>query len=411
MSVKQKILILQADSNGCYPIPAVKGGAVSTLVEHLVEGNNKQQLADLTIMSYYNKKAAKKAAASYPNIHFIWVKRPIAIRISDWVILHAVKLLMPKKKLISFISIASLLWYIWKASRILKKNKFDKIVLQNNMPLAWAIKLSKYDGEYFYHLHNTPRTNVRCQEVFDNCTAYLCVSQSVGDDICSPSNPIGPVPREKIRILFNCIETDLFKKQTIDEKALRERLGIGLNDHIIAYVGRLSPEKGVDKLIKSLEYVKTKNVKVFIVGAMVYVGNVKDQYQQELVDLTKQYKDQVSFTGYIPQSELPKIYNIADLSVLPSMWDEPAGLTMIESMACGTPVITTNSGGIPEYVGDCAVVLDRNDDLTKNIAINIDRLLNDKVLYDDYSQCGIKRIRDNFSSEDYINRFCEAIGI
>jgi glycosyltransferase involved in cell wall biosynthesis len=66
------------------------------------------------------------------------------------------------------------------------------------------------------------------------------------------------------------------------------------------------------------------------------------------------------------------------------MWEEPAGLTMIEAMACGIPTITTCSGGIPEYVDDCAIVLERDERLVMNIAAQVDLLLADKDLYDKY---------------------------
>ena len=55
-----KIAIFIADSNGGYPVPAVKGGAVSTLVEHLVEKNNERQLAEMTVVSYYDKEAESR---------------------------------------------------------------------------------------------------------------------------------------------------------------------------------------------------------------------------------------------------------------------------------------------------------------------------------------------------------------
>ena len=51
------ILILTADSNGGYPVPASKGGAVSTLIEHLVNGNNSKQLCKMTIVSYFEQRA------------------------------------------------------------------------------------------------------------------------------------------------------------------------------------------------------------------------------------------------------------------------------------------------------------------------------------------------------------------
>ena len=73
---------------------------------------------------------------------------------------------------------------------------------------------------------------------------------------------------------------------------------------------------------------------------------------------------------------LPKYYNAAILAVLPpSMWDEPTGLTMIEAMACGTPVITTRSGGIPRVCWlDAEHVLDRDENLPQNIAKKHQRL-------------------------------------
>lgn len=408
MQGKKKVLILQADSNGGYPVPAVRGGAVSTLVEHLVRGNNEKQLIDLTIMSVYNKQAETTAKDKYPKIRFLWVKRPLLVKVFDWLIMHVVKTLFPRKKLLSFMSIASLLWYIWKASRLLKREPFEKVVLQNNMPLAWAIRLSGYKGEFFYHLHNTPRTNVKCKQVFQLCKAYLCVSKSVGNDISIMDNPIGPVSQNKIRVLYNCIDTNLFREKVINKVVWRNRLGINDTDRVIVFVGRLSEEKGIDQLLLALDYVKTENVKVLIVGSLMY-NNIKDSYQEKILAMAKQHSEKVYFTGYISQQELPDIYNLADISVLPSMWDEPAGLTMIESLACGTPVITTRSGGITEYVEGGAVVLDRDENLPIAIAKNIDLLLSDIVMYNEYATRGKNRVKTMFSNQGYIDSFVQCI--
>ena len=62
-----KVFILVADSNGSYPIPAVRGGAVSTLVEHFVRDNNKRQLIELTVVSFYDSNAEKKAKEQEEN--------------------------------------------------------------------------------------------------------------------------------------------------------------------------------------------------------------------------------------------------------------------------------------------------------------------------------------------------------
>ena len=409
MQTKMKVLILQADSNGGYPVPAGKGGAISTLVEHLVRENNEKLLIDLTIMSVYDEVAEKIAKEKYPNIGFLWVKRPLFVKVFDWLIMHIVKTLLPGKKLLSYMSIATLLLYIWQASRVLKRVSYDKVVLQNNMPLAWAIRLSNYKGDFFYHLHNTPRTNAKCFSVFQKCKAYLCVSKAVGSEICNATNPIGPVSQDKIRVLYNCIDTNLFRRKIIDRAAWCKRLGIKETERVVIFVGRLSEEKGIDQLLQALDYIKVEKVKVMIVGSLINNNNTKDSYQEKIKAMAKKHADKVSFTGYINQRELPDVYNIADISVLPSMWDEPAGLTMIESLACGTPVITTRSGGIPEYVEGCAIVLDRTDNLPREIANNIDLLLSEKELYNQYATKGIERVKSHFSNEGYLEKFIQTI--
>ena len=78
-----KVLILVADSNGGYPVPAAKGGAVSTLLESLVAGNNNQQLCDMTLVSFYDEQAERIALEHYPNVTFEWVKVPRLIRSLD----------------------------------------------------------------------------------------------------------------------------------------------------------------------------------------------------------------------------------------------------------------------------------------------------------------------------------------
>jgi len=66
---------------------------------------------------------------------------------------------------------------------------------------------------------------------------------------------------------------------------------------------------------------------------------------------------------------MPSIYQLGNVAVLPSMWEEPAGMTMVEAVVSGLPLITTNSGGIPEYIpAELAYMLDRNKDLVKNIS-------------------------------------------
>lgn len=404
----QNVILFVADSNGCYPVPASKGGAVSTLVELLVEGNEKKQLINMTVVSYYDKKALE-LSKKYPHIHFVWVRIPWLVKMLDK-ILYSFVSSCTHIKASSFKSMVSLMYYTVKSSFLIRRRKDDIVVLEHNIPMVWMIKLSNFKGRYFHHLHNIPRTKAKCKSGLARCSDFLCISQYMVDDIMSNQNPLGPVPKDKIKLLFNSIDTSLFHPIDISELSLsKASFGISDSSKIILFTGRITWEKGIDKILEAFDYIQSANVELLIVGDMNMNRKEKSPYSQRLLSMSKKHESKIHFTGYIAHNKLPELYNLADIAVLPSMWEEPAGLTMIEAMACGTPVITTRSGGIPEYVDDAAVVLDRDQRLSQNIAKSVDLLLRDKRMYDDYSLRGIKRIQSHFSSEDYIDRFVKLI--
>ena len=406
--MKKKVCVFVADSNGCYPVPASKGGAVSTLAELLVAGNETKKILDMTIVSYYDKPAVE-LAKKYPSIRFVWIKIPWIIKMLDRII-YSILSKFKKIHATSFLSFMALIHYTIKSAKILRKEAFDIALLEHNIPMIWMIKWSDFKGKYLHHLHNIPRTNAKCKWGIKRCDGFICISQFMANEIMSAQNPIGPIPASKVFLLHNTIDTNLYKPiSNLDLNALRKQQGLSINSNVIIFAGRLTWEKGIDKLLEALDFIKTDNVEVLIVGSLSFKIKGTDGYALELKTMAKKHRDKVHFTGYIEHSELPKFYNLADIAVLPSMWEEPAGLTMLEAMACGTPVITTKSGGIPEYVGDAAIVLERNEYLSRNIAEAIDNLLSNQQLYKRLCQTGIQRIQQNFDSQNYINRLCQIL--
>lgn len=400
-----KIAIFTADSNGGYPVPASKGGAVSTLIEHLVSENNKKKLLEMEVLSFYEERAVEKSQM-YPYVSFTWVKVPKVISLLDTLLFSIILKFFKKKKAISFRSILGLIYYIINSSIWLRKHKCDKVVVENNIPMAWIIKLSNYKGEVWYHLHNLPRTNAKCLSVFGKSN-FLCVSNFISKKICEQESAIGEIPREKCFVLYNCVDTILFRKK--EDVDVRLKYGIKTSEKILLFVGRLSEEKGVDKLLGAIKLIPRDDVRILIVGSLIYGANVMDSYQMRIKEMAEELGNKVIFTGYIPQSELPCYYNSAYISVLPSLWEEPAGLTMIESMACGTPVITTSQGGIPEYVRSGAIVLPINENLEENIAKNVEMLLSDKSIYEKMCDSAIVCVQENFTPEKYFMNFYEKI--
>lgn len=404
----KKVVIFVADSNGCYPVPASKGGAVSTLVELLVEGNNKKRLVDMTLVSYFDNKAFE-LSEKYPNIHFVWIKVPWIVKLMDKMLFTIVSKLT-NLKATSFKSLLSLVYYTFKSSRLIKKLNFDTVVLEHNIPQVWMIKWSGYNGKYYHHLHNLPRTNAKCRDALNKCTKFLCISQYMVNNIMDAGCPIGPVSIERAKILFNCVDTTKFRP--IEKENLNvNKVGYGIDadSRVLLFAGRITWEKGIDKVLEAFDYIKHDHVELLVIGDMAMALQEKSPYADKLIKLGKKYQGKIHFTGYVEHDKLPELYNLADIAVLPSMWEEPAGLTMVEAMACGTPVITTKSGGIPEYVADAGIVLERNENLSREIASSIDLLLEDRDLYQTLRNKGIERVRKNFDSSDYIDKFCEAI--
>lgn len=407
----KKITILTADSNGAYPVPAVKGGAVSTLIENLIQENELQKSVDLRVISFFDPAAVEKAS-EYKNTQFIWVKNNRVIHALDKMIYWSVKKFFPRKKPLSYKTIASLVHYIVFAKFFLR-NDNSELLIENNIPLSLIMKYKHHRQRYYYHLHNVPRTSAMSKEILRDADGYLCVSKYVGQQINQQNSSIGPIASNKIKVLRNCIDENVFnlRKNTSQIMKIQAKYHLKASDRIVIFAGRLSPEKGVDKLLESLQYIRNiGSVKVLVVGSYAHGTNSDHtEYGKTLQRLAKKWSDKIIFTGYVPQNQMKAYYQIADIAALPSVWDEPAGLTMLEAMACGTPVITTDSGGIPEYVADGAVVLERNSDLPRNIAAKVDQLLENTEMYANYQERAQSIIKSSYSREGYLKRMCQLL--
>ena len=385
---------------GGLPVPAVKGGAVQNLIEHIISQNDRYNKINLTIISPMDEKA-KEVANKYKNTEFCWIKIPKIILIMDLCAYNLVKLCAKNVTAISFRNNFKTFYYAVKTGLFLKKNEFDKVVVENNVRNFWAFKLfgnkKKYDGKYYYHLHNVLRSTLGCKDIVKKCKKIINVSKFVSDELTKKNGVLEDLEQSKKEVLLNCIDTNVFSKK-VDEKEverLRKKLGIRESDKILLFAGRLSEEKGIKETTKAFKNIKNNNLKLVIVGADFYDMKTSSPFEDELRKLVEDVKDRVVFTGYVKYEKMPIVYHIADIVVLPSMWDEPAGLTMLEAMACGKSVISTYSGGIPEYTDEkSSILLKRENLIVDNIQKEIVKLLKDEnkreVLGENAAQNGKK---------------------
>ncbi len=194
--------------------------------------------------------------------------------------------------------------------------------------------------------------------------------------------------------------TDTSNFSAMTKLTAREKLGFQSQDNIVLYVGRFDPRKGIETIVRACAKLKEQgreNLKLVLVGGSTK-GRSDEQEKQriehlvEALDLTSE----THFAGRVDHAQLPLYYCAADVCVVPSHY-EPFGLVAIESMACGTPVVASDVGGlkftvIPNETGLLVPV--------KNVAAfaeAIDRFFIDKIWARKLKKQAINHVNQNFT--------------
>ena len=282
----------------------------------------------------------------------------------------------------SYRYIVQRLYFLRKTSKVLKRENYDKVILENHstlfLSLKWHKNYLKYKDRYYYHIHNEMKSAYGCEEIMKNTKNIMCVSNYIKRHV----EEFLKIPNaSNVNKLTNCINIQQFDNISEEEKLqIREKYHLNKEDRILIFTGRLTKEKGIKELLLAIKELKEiPNFKLLVVGSFFFDTEVKNDFEKELQGIITDIKDKVIFTGYVKHEEINKVYGIADIAVLPSLWDDPAPLTVIESMASGLPIITTNSGGIPEYAQNgCAFILKRDENLVQNLKIKIQELLDNE---------------------------------
>lgn len=404
-----KVLIIGSSK---LPIPAVKGGAVPNLIEELIQKNESEKKLELYCCSLWEKDAEKEAI-KYKNTKFIWAKIPMVIKKMDVFLYYILKNIFHKERLLSLGFLFQVIWYTFYIAKIIHINNFDKIVFENSVPTLFALKIyknkDKYKDKYYIHMHSVPRKYYGNMKEFRECKKLICVSKFVANRILKDKKL--SFLEGKIELMYNCIDTQVIKPLNLEEKSfLEKKYNIPQNKKIILFVGRLCKEKGIEEVIKAISLLKREDTILLIVGANFYSSGIVSPYEEKLKELSKKIQKKVYFTGYIDYKEIVFLYNLADIVVLPSMWEEPAGMTIIEAMACKKPVITTYSGGIPEYVGEGNCILLRRDEkISENISQYINKLLKDLKFSVYLSEKAYLRA-SKYNKDFYYQQFLELLG-
>jgi glycosyltransferase involved in cell wall biosynthesis len=155
-------------------------------------------------------------------------------------------------------------------------------------------------------------------------------------------------PLETLFTVPNWVDTERFRPSS-DRGALRRELGIPLESRCVVFVGRLRPEKGLEALIRAFPHVRsTVND-----ARLVIVGELSAEYRVwfDQVISTLNHEDRQAIIVKSVSSTSEKYFAAADIACVPSCWEEPFGLTLLEAMACALPVVATTVGVFPQIIG------------------------------------------------------------
>ncbi len=399
-------------TSGFLPVPASKGGAVENLIENVMKQNEKFNDMQIIIFSIYDEKA-EEIIKNYKNSSAVFIKKNFIINIVDLVIFFFAKYIFNKKNSQSYRFIVQRLYFFKKVSIYLKKNDYDKVLLENHPSQYLTLKLKKnykkYAGKYYYHCHNEFPSTYGCKNIMIDTEKFISVSQYRANTIVEYLG----LSDDKSVVVRNGIDENKFnyKLSNKEKEEIRKKYNISKDDKIIIYAGRIVDGKGIIELLKALQKVKYKDYKLLLVGSSLNDIKEKTNFELKVENEIKKLKDKVRSTGFIKYDEIPKIYKISDLAIFPSIMPDSAPLTVIEAMTCGLPIITTNSGGIPEYANDkCAVILNIDDKLIENIAKSIDSILSDDNRREKMSKEAYNSSKE-LTIENYYINLCKALGV
>ena len=285
------------------------------------------------------------------------------------------------------------LWEQWALPHAAKKYGVDILHCTSNTAPIWCniplvltlhdiIFLEPRDKQnhslyqnmgWFYRRLDVPR-------ILDKCRRIITVSNFEMENIISKLN----MPRERMAMIYNGYN-DWFKPQEDKNDIYKRYIP---EEGYFFFLGNTDPKKNTERtLVAYSKYLKLSEVK-----RKLLMADLDKEYLDGIIERNQidNIRENIVMPGYIVNNDLPYIYNNAFAFLYTSL-RESFGIPLLEAMACGTPVITSNTSSMPEIGGQDAILInpESSDEITEMML----RLEKDNAFYEQQRQIGLERAK------------------
>lgn len=249
----------------------------------------------------------------------------------------------------------------------------------------------------------------RMRKFFSYAKNADCIT-SASESILLDMQELTGVSKKNVRITNPGVDIQTFRPSSGRRSKVRKSLSINENQFVILFAGRLVAEKGILKT----PYIFKEFLRTHPSSILLLVGDGQERNGLEYI-LFKELmvpKNAVRFVGTVAQDDMPGYYNAADVLLMPTVWNEPFATTILESMASGCAVLTSNIGGIPPILrkNGLGFFVCSNEHGEDSFVQKLDTLCVNKRLYKSLIAKAIGVIRQHYTWEVCTNRMLKVYG-
>lgn len=238
---------------------------------------------------------------------------------------------------------------LWKGMR----KKVDLIYTNQYLDSLFAGMLAKGTGIPFICHLRLPPPDKLCGQYrigLSLASAFIAVSEKTRREWVDRGLPLSAID-----VVYNGIDLEKFSITNGERASFRNVLGLGENTFLVTYAGRLHPAKGVETLMEAFSQIAPNGMdrRLLICGQSAELSDQKNKsrdYRSELAAKARELRIEKKIVWQEHCEKIPLLLAASDVVVLPSLWSEPFGRVIIESMACEVPAIASRVGGIPEVL-------------------------------------------------------------